>query len=169
MTATDSKPFVISRTFNAPRDLVWKAWTESEHMQWWGSKCATITHAKMDFRPGGIFHYCMRTPDGKEMWGKWAIREIVKPNKLVFINSFSDKDAGLTRHPMSPGWPLEVLSTMTFEEINGQTLLTITWQPWLATSDEQKTFDAAHEGMTSGWCGSLDQLEAHLTQATVRK
>jgi uncharacterized protein YndB with AHSA1/START domain len=158
------RPFVISRTFNAPRDLVWKAWTEREHMQWWGPKGVTIHHAKLDLRPGGTFHYGMKTPEGREMWGKWAIREIVKPERLVFVNSFSDADGGLTRHPMSPHWPLELLSTVTFVAQGDKTLLTIQWLPLNATEIERKTFDESHESMKNGWGGTLDRLAEHLSK-----
>jgi uncharacterized protein YndB with AHSA1/START domain len=159
------RPFIISRTFNAPRDLVWKAWTERDHMQWWGPKGVTIHHAKLDLRPGGTFHYCMKTPEGREMWGKWAIREIVKPERLVFVNSFSDADGGLTRHPMSPHWPLELLSTVTFVAQGDKTLLTIEWLPLNATEIERKTFDEGHESMKNGWGGTLDRLAEHLAKA----
>ena len=159
------RPFIISRTFNAPRDLVWKAWTEREHMQWWGPKGVSIHHAKLDLRPGGTFHYCMKTPEGREMWGKWVIREIVKPERLVFVNSFSDADGGLTRHPMSPHWPLELLSTVTFVAQGDKTLLTIQWLPLNATDIERKTFDEGHESMKNGWGGTLDRLAEHLAKA----
>jgi len=159
------RPFVISRIFNAPRDLVWKAWTEREHMQWWGPKGVSIHHARLDLRPGGTFHYCMKTPEGREMWGKWVIREIVKPERLVFVNSFSDAAGGLTRHPMSPHWPLETLSTVTFAAQGDQTLLTIQWLPLNATEIERKTFGEGHESMRNGWGGTLDRLAEHLAKA----
>ena len=63
--------FVITREFNAPRERVWQAWTEREQLvRWFGPKGSTISHAMLDFRPGGTFHYEMRSADGKEMWGK---------------------------------------------------------------------------------------------------
>src|SRR5467141_4449519 len=83
----------------------WKAFTDPEHMKhWWGPKGFTVRITKMDFRPGGTYHYCMRSPDGRDMWGKFVYREIVAPERIVFINSFSDENGGLTRHPMSPTW-----------------------------------------------------------------
>src|SRR5450432_1916579 len=113
-TATKSADFVISRVFNAPRDLLWKCFTEPERMkQWWGPKGYVVTVSKMDLRPGGTYHYGMKTPDGTPMWGRMVYREIVPPEKLVFINSFSDEKGGLTRHPMAPTWPLEMLSVFS--------------------------------------------------------
>src|SRR5438128_5695654 len=106
--APPSKPFVITRTFDAPRDKVWKAWTEREQLlQWFGPKGFKMTTAKLDLRPGGTFHYCLSSPDGKEMWGKFVYREIDAPKRIVLVNSFSDAKGGLTRHPMAPAWPLE--------------------------------------------------------------
>ncbi len=69
--------FVISRTFDAPRELVWKAFTEPERLkQWWGPKGFKVQFSQMDFRPGGVYHYCLRSPDGKEIWGKFSYRQI---------------------------------------------------------------------------------------------
>jgi len=160
------RPFIISRTFDAPRELVWKAWTERERlMQWFGPKGFTMPVAKMDFRPGGICHSCLRSPDGHEMWGKWVFREIVKPERFVFVHSFSDEAGGITRHPMSPTWPLEMLSTVTFAEQNGRTLLTVQWLPLNPTDEERKTFDSSHDGMKQGWSGTFEQLADYLAKA----
>ena len=163
---TAGEEFTISRTFDAPRELVWKAFTDPEHMKrWWGPKGFTVCSAKMDFRPGGSYHYCMRSPDGRDMWGKFTYREIMPPEKIVFLNSFSDEQAGITRHPMSPTWPREMLSTFTFSEQAGRTTLTIRWLPYNATEVERKTFDDGRSGMTMGWTGTLDQLETYLAEA----
>src|SRR5258706_14903907 len=78
--APAAQEFVITRVFAAPRELVWKAWTERDRlMQWFGPKGFTMPTAKMDFRPGGVFHYCMRSAEGHEMWGTFVYREIVAP------------------------------------------------------------------------------------------
>ncbi len=155
--------FVITRTFDAPRSLVWQVWTEAEHMkQWYGPKEVTTPVAKMDFRPGGMFHYCMQTPDGHKMWGKAVYREITPPERVVWINSFSDEAGGLTRHPGATLWPLEMLTVATFDEYDGKTLLTLTWTAHNATAEEQKVFDDNHPNMTMGWTGSFDRLAAYL-------
>ena len=155
--------FVITRVFDAPRELVWKAWTEPDRlMHWWGPKGFTMRDCKMDLRPGGVFHYCMRSPNDQEMWGKFVYREIVPPERLVFIVSFSDKDGNTIRAPFSQDWPLEVLSTVTFTEHEGRTTITLKGIPINATESERKTFEAGHEGMKQGWTGTLDQLAAYL-------
>ena len=85
------------RIFNAPRERVWKAWTEAEHLgNWWGPKGFDIVSVKLDLRPGGIFHYCLDRPEGQEMWGKFIFREIVPEQRLVFVVSFSDAEGGLS-------------------------------------------------------------------------
>jgi|ERR1041385_4890421 uncharacterized protein YndB with AHSA1/START domain len=161
------EPFVISREFNAPRQVVWKAWTERERlMQWFGPKGFIMSTASLDFRPAGILHYCLRAADGKEMWGKFVYREIVAPEKIIWINSFSDKDGGLTRHPFSSMmWPLQMLSEATFTERNGKTTVTIKWLPFDATEEERRTFDGARDGITQGWTGTFEQLADYLSKS----
>ncbi len=96
---------------------------------WWGPKGFTVVAASMDLRPGGIYHYGLRAPDGSTMWGKFVYREIVRPERIVLVNSFSDEAGNLTRHPMSPTWPLEMLSTFLFAGEQGRTTFTIKWVP----------------------------------------
>ena len=163
---TQSADFVISRVFDAPRKLVWAAFTEAERMkEWWGPKGFTVVASKMDLRPGGTYHYGLKAPNGSAMWGKFVFREIKAPERMVFINSFSDEAGGITRHPMAPTWPLEMLSIFTFEEEpGGKTKLAIRWAPHNATAEEHKTFDASHDNMRQGWGGTLEQLTAYLAK-----
>jgi uncharacterized protein YndB with AHSA1/START domain len=159
----NSQPeFTISRIFVAPRALVWKAWTTPELMaQWWGPKGATVGKYTMDLRVGGIYHYSMLY-NGFEMWGKFTYREITAPARLIFVNSFSDAGGNITRHPMSPNWPREMLSTITFEEEGDKTKVTVRWTPLNATDIEIKTFAEGLPSMNQGWGGTLDQLETFL-------
>jgi uncharacterized protein YndB with AHSA1/START domain len=159
--------FVISRTFDAPRELVWKCFTDPGHMQaWWGPKGTKVIHSKMDLRVGGTYHYGMQTPDGTVMWGRQVYREISPPERLVLINSFSDENGGLGRHPMAPTWPQEMLSVFTFEEVApGKTRFTVRWTPHNASEEERRTFDAGHASMNQGWGGTLDKLAAYLSDA----
>ncbi len=160
-------PFTISRLLDAPRERVWAAWTEEQHLQsWFGPKGVTIPVCRLDLRPGGRFHYCMQMPNGSEMWGRWTFLEIEAPERLVLISAFSDAKGGLTRHPMSASWPLETLSMTHFAEQDGGTLLTIEWSPYRATDEERRTFDAAHGGMQQGWTGTFEQLQAYLAASS---
>ena len=92
-------------------------------------------------------------------------REITPPKRIVFINSFSDESGGLTRHPLAPSWPIEMLSTFLFTEKDGRTTFTVNWSPLNPTPEESVTFDGGHASMTGGWTGTLDQLEAYLAKA----
>ena len=160
------RELVIMRVFDAPRELVWKAWTERERlMQWFGPKGFTMRTATLDLRPGGVFHYCLQSPDGQDVCGKFVYREIVAPERIVLVNSFSDEKGNLTRHPMSPTWPLEMLSTTTFAEHEGETTITVRWVPLNATEAERKTFDTSHESMQIGRTGTFDQLAEYLANA----
>ncbi len=157
-------PFTTSRVLNAPRALVYQAQTEVAHLQKWLSPAGFNTiHADMDFRVGGTYHYGLEGPGGMQMWGLQTFREIVPNEKVVLIQSFSDKNRGLTRHPMSPDWPLEMLATTTFEDAgNGKTRITISWEPYNADDAGIAAFDGARSGMEGGFAGSLAKLEAHL-------
>jgi len=165
-TTTKTAPFVISRVLDAPRDLVWKCFTDPEHMkQWWGPKGFKVLATKMDLRVGGTYLYGMSSPDGSPMWGKFVYREIVPPERLDFINSFSDEKGGTTRHPGHISWPLEMHSTFTFEELpGGKTKFTVSWEPHNATEEERNTFEAGRDSMQMGWSGTLDKLEAFLAE-----
>src|SRR6202012_2605555 len=124
---TNSKPFILTRTFDAPRKLVWDVFTKAEHLKHWMGPSGQLSHATVDLRPGGLFHYGMAMTNGTTMWGKWTFVEIVSPEKLVVIVSSSDVDKGETRHPMAPVWPMETLSTTTLTEKGGKTTLRLEW------------------------------------------
>jgi uncharacterized protein YndB with AHSA1/START domain len=160
----ESTDFVISRVFNAPRQLIWQCFTDPERMkEWWGPKGSIIVASKMDFRVGGTYHGAMRAGGGPVMWAKFVYREIAAPERLVWVHSFSDEAGGLTRHPLSPTWPLEMLTTVTFaEEPGGKTKVNLRWSPLNATAAEQATFNAAHDSMQGGWGGTFERLDAYL-------
>jgi uncharacterized protein YndB with AHSA1/START domain len=156
--------FIISRVFDAPRELVWKAFTEPERMkEWWGPRGSTIIASKMDFRVGGTYHGAMRDPSGTVMWAKFIYRDIAALERLVWEHSFSDEAGGVTRHPLAPTWPLKLLTTVTFADApGGKTALTLRWSPLDATDEERKTFDAMHDSMNGGWAGTFERLDAYL-------
>jgi uncharacterized protein YndB with AHSA1/START domain len=164
-----SEPFVTTRVFDAPRELVWSAWTSPEHLpKWFGPKGVTIPRFTLDLRIGGTFHYCMRGPDGSELWGKWTFREIAAPDRLVFVLSFADAAGKPVRAPFAADWPLEMLSTITFAQHAGKgggTVVSVRSEPINATAAERKTFDDGKPSMTQGWTGTLDQLAGHLRAA----
>lgn len=164
---SDNDPdFVISRCFAAPRDMVWRAWTDAEQLKrWFGPKGCSIFSSTIDLRVGGTYLYGIRMPDGGDLWGRWVFREITPPDRLVFVVSFSNEQGGVTRHPWHSNWPLKILSTITFEERGSQTLVTVRWTPTEAAADEIRTFEEGRESMREGWTGTLDKLTGHFSEA----
>ncbi len=167
---SSTREFVITRVFKAPRDLVFRAWTETDRIGRWSSpKGVSIKSVRMDLRPGGILHTCMITPDQAEMWGKWVFRKIVPPAELVYVNSFSNEKGGLTRHPMNSQWPLELLTTVLLKDLGRETEITLKWIPINPAQGEVSVFESAMEGMKAGWSGTFDQLEEYLAEAGKEK
>jgi uncharacterized protein YndB with AHSA1/START domain len=150
----------ITRTFDAPLERVWKAWTEPEHIQkWWGPKGFTSPAAKVDFREGGKYLYCMRGPAGtefdKDMWSGGEFTEIIPGKKIVATDHFADADGNYVSpkdYGMPGEWPEEMVVTATFEDLgNGKTKLTL-----LHTGHPAEMADMAK----AGWNESLDKFAA---------
>ncbi len=155
--------FVVSRVLAAPRELVWKAWAEPKCLaEWWGPKGCTLRVIKVDLRPGGVFHYAMAYKPGHEMWGRFVYRDVAAPERLVYVSSFSDEGAGLTRAPFKDTFPLEILNTLTLSEQGAKTVLTLRGHPLNATDEERATFIDMFPSMQQGFGGTFDQLEAYL-------
>jgi uncharacterized protein YndB with AHSA1/START domain len=156
VTRPSEREFVMERLFDAPRELVWQAWTKPEHLvHWWGPKGWTLPVCKIDFRPGGIWHYCMRGPAGEESWGKAVYREIVEPERIVYLDTFADEEG----NPVE-GMP-EMVITVTFEALEGKTKVTAHAQFASAADLESVLAMGMVEGLTQTW----DRLEAYLAQA----
>ena len=165
----DTLEFTFTRTFDAPRESVWRAWTDAASLaQWWGPKGSTIRVISLDLRPGGIFHYAMAFRPGHDMYGRFVYREIDPPARLVFVNSFSDPAGGITRAPfpqLNNLWPLEVLNVVTFTEEGGRTTISLHGSPINATEEERKVFAANAASMRQGFGGTFDQLAAFLAKS----
>ena len=150
----------LTRVFDAPRALVWKAWTDPEHfVRWWGPTGYTTPHCSIDLRPGGRIHFCMRSPEGKDFWGVGVFREVVEPKRLVFTDSFSDADGNVVEPAAygMPEWPKETLITVTFAEANGRTTMTMRHGVPISLAETNGAFQ--------GWSESFDKLAAYLTAA----
>jgi uncharacterized protein YndB with AHSA1/START domain len=166
MTEHTPPILTISRTFAAPRATVFKVYTEIEHLaRWWGPAGFTWIGGTLDLRPGGLFHYGMKAPNGAEMWGKFVYREIEAPARVVFTNSFSDKDGNTVRAPFNPDWPLEILNTVLFTEVDGKTRIDMTGSPFNSDAAGRAAFDNFRPSMQQGFSGTFDQLDAYLSQA----
>jgi uncharacterized protein YndB with AHSA1/START domain len=164
-TKMEDNELVITRGFDAPRDLVFKVWSEVEHLKnWWGPKGFKLSVAELDFRPGGFFHYNMQSPDGYEMWGKFVYHEIESPEKIVYVNSFSDPEGNIVRAPFSATFPLEIRNILTFTEIEGKTTITLRGGPINVSEEELNFFKGMFESMKQGFGGTFDQLAEYLAK-----
>lgn len=156
----EERELVITRVVDAPRDLVFKAWTEPARvMRWWGPKGFTCPVCKIDLRPGGSFLSCMRSPDGKDYWGKGVYLEIVEPERFVCTDSFADEDGNTVsprEYGMSPDWPEEARIAVDFAEQGGKT--TVTLRHWPLPPGAERDM------CEQGWSESLDKLEEYLTK-----
>ncbi len=158
--------FTSIRTVPAPHTTVWRAWSEPERLQhWWGPKGSTVDCLRFEFRPGGFFHYGFRYANGPQMWGRFNYREIDAPNRLRWLNSFSNDTCGVTRAPFAVLCPLEIDNTVTFEDDQGQTRITLTATPHGATPEEVVFFAGMLPSMEQGYGGTFDQLAAYLACA----
>jgi len=153
---------VIARTFDAPRERVWKAWTDPEQAKrWWGPKGFTAPFIKIDFRVGGKYLFCMRSPEGKDYWSTGVYREIVPPEKFVATDSFADpkgKVVPASYYGMDADFPLELLWTVTLEDLGGKTKMTLRHSGFPA--------GPARTGAEQGWGESFEKLAASLTESS---
>jgi uncharacterized protein YndB with AHSA1/START domain len=156
---------LITRYFNATRDLMWKTWTEPERIKtWWGPKGYTSPVCKIDFRVGGVLLFCMRSPEGRDYWSTGLFREIVEPSRIVCTDSFADERGNIvpaSHYGMSVDFPLEMLWTITFEEINGNTKLTLLHSGLPPGEMSELT--------KQGWNQSLDKFAETLKYSLPRK
>jgi uncharacterized protein YndB with AHSA1/START domain len=151
----------VTRVFDAPREMVFKAWTEPDRLKrWWGPKGFTTPFCAVDLREGGVFLYCMRSPEGRVSWGRGVFQEIVVPERLVLAMSFADAEGNVvpaTYYGLSPDWPLESLMTVTFEELAGGTRVAVRHEGVPPGPDG--------DGARQGWAEILDGLAEYLAKA----
>jgi uncharacterized protein YndB with AHSA1/START domain len=149
--ANEGQGLVLTRVFDAPRELVFKVWTDPKHVaRWWGPRGFTNPVCELDLRPGGAILIHMRGPDGVVYPMTGAYQEIVRPERLVFTSAALDSNG----NPM-----FEVLTTVTFAEESGKT------KQILRARVIKKTAQAAPylAGMEAGWTQSLERLAAHVS------
>ncbi|MBL0385052.1 SRPBCC domain-containing protein [Tumebacillus sp. ITR2] len=159
-TKVEGQELILERVFDAPRDLVFQAFSEADHLKnWWGPRGWTLTVCNVDFRPGGVWHYCMKCIDqnqgdfyGFESWGKAVYQEIVSPEKIVYIDYFSDAQGN--ENPEMPSSQI----TMTFEELDGKTKLVS--RARFASAEALK--NVMDMGMEQGITETWDRLAEHL-------
>jgi len=156
-TVNETERLIATRVFDAPRELVWKAWTDPKYvMQWWGPKGFTAPVCKMDFRVGGKFLFCMRAPDGQEFWNGGEYFEIVLHEKIVYSMYFADAQGNKVQ-PAQYGIEHEAMDdahdVITFEDFgDGKTKLTFI--------GNESMESATNSGQLEGMNQILDKVAA---------
>lgn len=147
----------------APRDLVWRAYTESEHLAiWWPGPGPAWGGCRMQFQPGGMFHFLLLPSQGGELWQRWLYLKIEWPDRIVFISSFSDDTGGVTRSPLNPSWPLGVMTTLTFSENKDRTRLELKMHPVNASAEECGVFSRLARETGFIWESAHQRLSVYL-------
>lgn len=161
---SDLPEFIIDREFQAPRDVVWKAWTDPALLsEWYGPRVETIIH-KFDLKPGGVWLNEMKMGDKSDL-SKMTFQEVVPEEKLVWHHSSTDPDWNVVSNPMMPDWPRVLLTTVTFQDQGDNTQVRLVWTPYEATDAEIACFAGAMDGFGSGWGAGfaiMDELLADL-------
>lgn len=153
---------ILEREFNAPRELVFQAFTKAEHLkQWWGPRGWTLPVCHVDFREGGVWHYCMKCEDknqgdfyGMESWGKAAYREIVVPEKIVYVDYFSDAEGNVAEEMP------QTLVTLTFIETDNGTKVINRGEYATAEALKQVMDMGMMQGITETWNRLVEHLES---------
>ncbi len=154
MEQLEEKQIEVSRTFEAPLELLWKAWTEPEHfMKWYGPKGFTTPTCEIDLRVGGLHLWSMLSPDGNQMYSTGSYLEIVPMERLVYSDAYSDSEGNVMPPPME-GMPASMDVTVTFVHADGKTTVTISHVGHGAGADQA--------GM--GWTQALEKLAAVLAE-----
>lgn len=155
-THSSGRQLTITRAFQAPKALVFDAFTMPEQLvKWWGPKGFTTTVTQMDVRPGGVWHYCMSSPEWGESWGIATYQEVTPPERLIYTDAFSDA-AGIT----NPDLPV-ARSTVEFAARDGRTILTIVTD--YATEDDLRK--VLEMGMIEGMTSQFERLDELLAEA----
>jgi uncharacterized glyoxalase superfamily protein PhnB/uncharacterized protein YndB with AHSA1/START domain len=156
---------VITRTFNAPLELVWDAWSKPEHYKrWWGPEGFTCPYADIDFRKGGKYLSSMRASDGNEYWGTGEFREIIPLKKIVYTDNFADDKGNIVSgdyYGMEGDWSKDMFVTITFEEVNGKTKMILQHEGLPAGEHSRNA--------KTGWEESLNKMERFLSEETAKK
>lgn len=165
MSETKVEPSVIVREFNAPRQLVFDAWTKVHHLNNWmfpmpGCRCEFIS---ADITNDGSSLHKIVMPNGYEMWLFTKYEEVVSPEKLVFLQYMSNENGEIVPMPNMPNWPRDMLATLLFEEISdSKTKLTFLWEPRNPTPEELEAFESTRSDHGKGWGAGMEQLSTYL-------
>lgn len=160
---TESPTYVLERTFNAPRELVWKTWTDPVLLaRWYGPNVETIIH-RLDVRPGGLWLNEMKMGP-RSMYQRSEFTEVLAPGRLVCLMSDADADWNPQPNPRMPDWPRILLTTVTLAEAGAQTKMQLTWTPHQASAVEIACFAASMDNLGMGWAAGMKLIEDILVE-----
>ena len=155
--------YVLDRVFDAPSEMVWRAWTDPELLsRWYGPGVDTIIH-RFDLQPGGMWLNEMKWGEKSDL-SKMVFQEVVPQERLVWHHSSTDADWNIITNPMMPDWPRVLLTTVTFEADASQTNVRLAMVPLEATDAEIACFAGAMAGMDKGWGSGFTVLQDLLSE-----
>ena len=163
------EPSKIVREFDAPRQLVFDAWTQVKHLTNWmfpisGCTCEFVSANIVE---GGESLHKLTMPNGNQMWLLTKYEEVNPPERLVFLQYFSNENGDILAMPHMPDWPKHMLATLRFEEISdNRTRLIFLWEPRNATEKEISVFISTRSDHGKGWGAGLEQLERYIVSIT---
>lgn len=163
--STGKEQFVINRAFDAPIDVMFEMWIDPEHLAKWLPPAGfDMEFIKSEIKPGGQSFWKMTNGKEVTMHGHFEYVMIEKPNLIVYQQQFVDADGNISRHPLAPVWPETLLTTVRLTaEDPDRTRVTVSMEPFgAATPEEVQAFVKERAGMTQGWTGSFDKLDAQL-------
>lgn len=157
------KVFTTSREYQFPVSTVFDFFSNEElFAQFWGSPGIPMKVAEANIIPGGLFHYYSELPDGGKMYGILKYGDIVYDESIEIISGFSDENQAWLRHPMAANWPLETKTIISFAETENGCTVTFAGHPINANAEEIALFESAFDGLTQGFGGTFNQLQAAL-------
>lgn len=163
-TQPNNTDFVISYEFNAPKELVFNAFSKAEALnEWWGPEQTKNSVVSLDFRPGGIFHFKMESANATN-YGRFTFGSIQPYDLLEFTNSFADEHANVVPAPFDISIPDRIFYRIIFSETNGKTTITMTGQPVDATPQQEAGFHSINASMQEGFGASFKQLSTYLAK-----
>ncbi len=165
---SDLPEYRLDREFNAPVEMVWRAWTEPELLsRWYGPGVETTIH-QFDLKPGGVWLNEMKWGDKSDR-SKMVFKEVVVEQKLVWHHSSTDEDWNIVSNPMMPNWPKVLLATVSFTSNDEKTQVRLTMVPFEASEEEANAFAQAMAGMDNGWGSGYKILDEILDQLNAER
>lgn len=159
----DLPVYVLEREFDAPRELVWRAWTDPALLpRWYGPRVETVIH-RLDLRPGGLWLLEMRR-GGRSSYQRAEYLDIVAPARLAWLHANADAEWNVAASAMMPDWPRLLLTTVTLGETRRGTSMRLTWEPHEASAAEIACFAAALAGLDQGWAAGMELMAAMLVE-----